>query len=120
MQKNKAQIATETLFAIGIVMLIFILLIPININKRNEIRDTGIFLEKLQDCRTFVNSVSRASTENLEITFSVKNNLTQKADSKTIDSGGVLCNSLVSFSEDISLNKGNVRIKNINGNFKKT
>ena len=112
---RKAQVGSEMLFGVGVVLLIFILLIPINITKRAEVRDTADFLEKNVDCKTFVNILARvASTENLNVTATFKHPISTAAGSKIVDSEGVLCNSLITLP-DLSLTKGDVEIRNVNG-----
>ncbi len=115
MFKKKGQMGSEMIFAAGIILLIFILLIPINISKRNELRQSELFLEKNEDCKTFTNVLAKAaSTENLQASAILKNNLTMQANSNIIDVGGVICTSFISLSENVELTKGKYQIKNSN------
>lgn len=114
--KKKAQVGSEMLFAAGIVLLIFILLIPININKRNEVRETSTFLDKKEDCKTFVNILARVvATENLKTVATIKHNLSLDANSKIVDVDGVVCSSFISMPQAIELQKGKIEIKNSKG-----
>jgi len=114
--KKKAQVGSEMLFAAGIVLLIFVLLIPININKRNEVRESSIFLEKKEDCKTFVNILARVSaTENLRVVFTVKHDISLDVNSKIVNVDDVVCSSFISMPNSIELQKGKVEIKNSKG-----
>lgn len=116
---RKAQVGSEMVFAAGIIIFIFIIMIPVSIKQRNEVRDTSILLDKINDCKTFINALTRvASTENLEVTISFKNKISLRENSRIVDVDGVLCTSLLSLPENQNLTKGDVEIKNENGELK--
>lgn len=112
---RKAQIGIEIVFAIGITLLIFILFIPITINKRGDVSESADLLSKHNDCKTFINIVARvATTPNLNVTHYFSHDISVKANNRLIDIDGVLCTSIAPVP-DKNLIKGLVEIRNIDG-----
>lgn len=58
MQRKKAQGGVEFIFAVGIVLLIFLALLFISIDKRNEVKDAEDFIDKRNECIKVANSIS--------------------------------------------------------------
>jgi len=118
---KRAQVGIEILFAIGITMLIFLVMIPITINKKSEVTESAELLEQHNDCRNFVNIVARvSSTLHLNVTHEFENGVRIDPVLKTITVGEVLCSSVVEFNLDeaLVLDKGKVNFLNDNEELK--
>jgi Na+-transporting NADH:ubiquinone oxidoreductase subunit NqrC len=50
MKQRKGQISAEVMYAVGVMLIIFIILTGISFNRRFEIRDTQEYLDKRNQC----------------------------------------------------------------------
>ncbi len=116
LQRKKAQVGNEALFAVGVVLLLFILILPIIIDKKKEVDVARVFIEKNNDCNGFANILARVSAkENLNVTHYFSYAIKMRAGERTIDTENVFCNSFVNLSEELNLQKGDVEVRNVNG-----
>ncbi len=113
---KRAQVGNEMMFGVGVVLLIFILLLPASIEKKNEVDKSAIALEKINACKTFSNILARVSvTGNLNVTSAFEHNISLTAGSSIVDVEGALCTSIVDSKESMNLAKGLIEVKNVGG-----
>jgi len=121
MHNSKTQISLEFLFAIGVVLFIFIFLTIFTIEKRAEVSFAANYLEAKTDCSKLASLINAVYlTTNSNITFKLNNNATISSglievekNSQTV-SFCTFTAPLSNGSNTIKLTLGSVNLRNVN------
>ena len=109
----------EMLLATGLLLMIFLGLFLLSANKSNEISDTKLFLDKRSTCLELADILTEAYlVKGLNVTFLTDYDITLTKDSHTIEIEQIYCSLPFSFDETININKGKVKIENVEGEIK--
>ena len=115
---KRGQISVETLFAVGIVFILFSVVLVVVIDKRAELRDTESFLELRNECFKVANMISEVSVngEGTNRSIKIRNNISVQENYLFATDGKeeVYCSFAVNVS-NFSLVNGNILIQNRNG-----
>jgi len=123
--KKKSQASLEFLFAIGIVLFIFILILAFNLERKNEVRKLNDKIALQSECFKLSSSITSAyiAGEGFNLTTKIKYNATVFADDRiaSFEYEGihVYCsfpiNSVTnSTTKNFEIIKGDINIQNIN------
>lgn len=111
---RKGQISINFLFAIAIVLILFIITIGITFDKRTEIKNTRDQLDKMNLCLLISDSISKIYIGGDGTRITLNSYYTINLKNKFIDVEDVPCNSMIEMS-DTELNKGQIIIENKEG-----
>lgn len=116
--EKRGQISIETLFAVGIVFILFSVVLVIVVDKRGELRDTEEFLELRNECFKVANMISEMSVngDGTNRSIRLENNISVQENFLSVTNGKeeVYCSFAVNVS-NFSLVNGNIIIQNRNG-----
>ncbi|MBL7100754.1 MAG: hypothetical protein ISS23_02245 [Nanoarchaeota archaeon] len=84
---RKAQTSIEFVFAIGLMIFIFLLIFYFTFERRVEIRDTEKILADKEECNKLVNMITMAYITQSNHTFELKKNATISTTSQAISVG---------------------------------
>jgi len=123
--KKKSQVSLEFLFAIGIVLFIFILILAFNFERKGQVRKLNDQTSLQSECFKLSSSITSAyiAGEGFNLTTEIKYNATVFADDRTATFENndihVYCsfpiNSVTnSITKNFEIIKGDINIQNIN------
>lgn len=122
--KRKSQVAIEFMFAVGVVLLIFISILAINLNRKMAVRSLDNQINMRSECLKLSSSITSAyiADTGLNLTTKLKYNASVFADDRIIsleyEGINVYCSfplNMVSDStaRNFELEKGDISIQNI-------
>lgn len=123
--KKKSQVSLEFLFALGIVLFVFILILAFNFQRKIDLRDLNDYVELKSDCFKLSNSITSAyiSGEGFNLTTKIEYNASVFADDKIAnfesDDVSVQCSFPINHvtnttKKNFNLKKGSINIQNVN------
>ncbi len=123
--KTKSQVSLEFLFTVGIVLLIFIILVGFNIERKTDVNNLKNYVYLKSECFKLSNSITNAyiSGDGFNLTAEIKYDASVFAENKALninyDGVDVYCSFPVagitnSTASQFDIRKGEVNIQNLN------
>lgn len=119
---RKAQVSLEFIFAIGLIVFIFLLIFYFTFERRMEINQTEKILADKEECNKLVDIITMAYITQSNYTFKLEKNATISVTSQTVTSGEnkypctFPINRVTNPEGDIfSLSEGDVNANYVNG-----
>ena len=116
---KKAQISIEFIFAFGIILLMFLIMLGFVVDKRHEISESETQLNKENTCLLISSLITSAFIDgdstiiNVSIDYNITINTTNNnTNDKTLDVEGIYCFLPIKDIPKVALTKGTIKIEN--------
>ena len=109
---KKAQISTEMIIAISIIVFIFIGLLAIVFDKRIEIRNTEKYIDERETCLKVANAITSVFINKVQISMTIYQSVNITKNLVRVNE--ITCSFPIGEISNYNINKGKILLQNIN------